>query len=100
MTPTEFHAALRGLGLSQHTFASLASAPTVHTINHLCLVPEMTLAQSALSLARDYFRKGDSLFRAGVQTRMYRYIHDDHTLDADSLFIKAVAAERRQEPLP
>ena len=99
MTSTEFHAALRGLGLSQRALASRLGLDA-HTINHLCLVPEMTLAQSALSLARDYFRKGDILFRAGVQTRMYRYIHDDPTLDADSLFIKAVAAERRQEPLP
>lgn len=54
----------------------------------------------SLSLAREQFRQLSALGRAGVKTRMFRLMHDNPRLSADSIFVYAVAAEIRGDPLP
>ena len=55
---------------------------------------------TALDLARNQLRGGDKMFRTGVKIRIAYLLRERETLDSDSIFIKAVADEYAQRPLP
>ena len=55
---------------------------------------------TALDLARQQYKAGDNMFRAGVKVRLLANIRQTG-LDPDSAaFIKAVSDERNNLPLP